>query len=122
MIKKCVICGREFGTNMSRQITCSPLCSKENKRRKHIANYYRRAKKEPKKPLQSAKSMKSETTLVLGKTHCYHCDKLFDRTFPNEKFCSDNCRIDYFGLGVGYNTGYFFLKFLRQQKKREVTT
>jgi predicted nucleic acid-binding Zn ribbon protein len=69
MIRKCVICGKEFETKSSRQITCSKQCSykehyNKEMQRKKIAFPFR---------------------------NCKMCGKEFIPT-SKEQFCSDECR------------------------------
>jgi len=72
MVKRCLICGKDFTTNKSYQKYCGTDCSIAGYKKLHLD-----------KKLQ-LKSLKP-------KTKCIVCDKEFVATKSYQKFCSNNC-------------------------------
>ncbi len=89
MIKICAMCGNNFETNKLNQKVCSAECKRmgniirNREYRKRMSNASKKKTTPPKK--------KAQRTL-----ECYACGKSFERSFANEKFCSDECRLKYF--------------------------
>lgn len=134
MIKKCAVCGKEFETRFSWQVTCSPACRKKWRYANCRAYYYRHrdplherkcvrcgktfqpvhgaqkycspecAKSQPKKPIKPV----IEPKKGFGQGTCFACGRQFERTFTNERFCSDDCRVSYFHRDVRYALAKFF--------------
>ena len=71
--KTCVICGRDFYSQIANQITCSPTCSNERKKQTEAD---RRAKK-PK---------------VQKEKVCPECGKIFVPESPQRMYCSKRCQ------------------------------
>lgn len=80
----CVICGKKFTPREDRNITCSPACALANRKINAARCYHKR------KILAD--------TPPLYERNCLCCRRRFKQTFRNEKFCSDNCRLDYFQM------------------------
>ena len=75
--KKCVMCGAEFETTISRQVNCSKECAAERaKLMSKLAN--RRRAKEPAKKVENK--------------FCRHCGKEFKPRRWNQLICSEKCR------------------------------
>ena len=80
LVKKCVVCGKVFTTNRTRQITCSDKCSLI-RRSEREAQYRLKTTPENKEP---KKKNREET--------CGQCGKVFVTTNHNQKYCSVECR------------------------------
>ena len=87
----CVICGKEFTSHIRNKITCSPECSRKNNRQK--AKLYMRRRKQgdiaPSRPPRPFQPKPYE---------CKNCGKTFTTSYLGEKFCSDECRFQFFGF------------------------
>lgn len=101
MIKTCVICGKDFETVNPRRICCSPACTKLKTRRRQAVyrQYTRKGVKPP--PVVRPKPK-------LCPAICLSCGKSFVQSFPNEKFCSDDCRLAFFNLDMADALAKFF--------------
>lgn len=80
LVKKCVVCGKVFTTNRTRQMTCSDKCSLI-RRSEREAQYRAKTTPENKEP---KKKNREET--------CRQCGKVFVTTNHNQKYCSVECR------------------------------
>ena len=89
MFKKCVICGREFEAKIKWQTICSDECRKIYKR-----EYQRKFRSSLAKDIPTAESGRMKSV----NCGCWACGKSFERNFANERFCSDKCRTQYFGV------------------------
>lgn len=95
--KQCVVCGKEFETFAPHKKCCSAECrdewlklkDKERKERWYKLNSGKRKRSAGKPP----KTKSNRGT-------CWNCGRQFERTFTNERFCSDDCREDYFSSGA----------------------
>ena len=89
----CIICGKTFTPHNNAQKCCSTECMGENYHR-HQAKYKRLPKH-----LVIAVPKKFQGRIAI----CHSCGHKFKQTFTNEKFCSDQCRADFwkhYGLKV----------------------
>ena len=80
----CIICGKTFTPRQRNYLCCSPECSKENKRRQSLLRRYR------------FENFAAPKKLRPRIATCLNCGHKFKQTFTNEKFCSDDCRLQYF--------------------------
>ena len=83
----CVVCGKVFESSYSNQIYCSKDCCLQAHRKRCYDNARIKAGKKF-----------SEKKFRKNFSKCFGCGKKFEQSFPNEKFCSDDCRITYFKL------------------------
>ena len=86
--KFCVICGKPFTTHSANKITCSPECARTRFNRKRE---YKRKNK-----IFSVERPRTMTNRDAKPRHCINCGQKFKPTFKGEKFCSDDCRLDFF--------------------------
>ena len=92
-MKTCVICGKEFdATKYPHKLTCSRECSRARQHQQQLEFYYQK-KKLPKPEAQPDPKIK-----LLPENICHNCEKEFTPAYKGEKFCSDKCRFQYFGL------------------------
>jgi len=89
MVKTCPICGKTFESNYYRQKYCSEDCYRQGNRNRSAERVRKNSSKRVEPP---------NTRPAFVKGACLHCGKKFSATFPNEKFCSDKCRLNYFSL------------------------
>lgn len=137
MIKTCPQCGEQFATLNGRKIFCCAKCQNEfnNDARKQRQPVYKKICPQCGKEFETTSRRKKycnmtctekfhhshakqpavivdwtelETPPELLVVRCYNCGHEFKQTFPNEKFCSDDCRLDFFKLNDVAN---FFGKF-----------
>ena len=90
MIKICPICGKQFET-----AKCHPwqkFCSKECAHVNTLA-CSRAARQRYRKIGHNKGEIKRPAVPC-----CRTCGKTFEQHFPNEKFCSEDCRLDFFSL------------------------
>ena len=80
MIKTCQCCGREFTTANGKQIYCSRKCTDKIYYLRKIGRLEKFVKIIEKPPKQR---------------ECTNCGKIFAESFHNERFCSDDCRLQY---------------------------
>lgn len=83
-MKRCEYCGKELVGRQKK--FCSQRCSSH----RYKNYYYRCESKVENSPRGSVDYPKG----TIG--NCFNCGKKFTRTFDNEKYCSDDCRIDFF--------------------------
>ena len=81
----CKICGKTFTPCDNAQKCCSTECSKENNRR--LVTQYNNKHK----ILTVAVPKKFQGRIVT----CQSCGRKFKQTFNREKFCSDQCRTEF---------------------------
>ena len=109
MIKKCVVCGKEFSTKESTKKNCSPECSKEHYRiyQKAYREKQRAENLEQKIPFDKTLAyLKDEHAqqIIIEKLNegsrgkiippfCHTCGQDFTPKFKGEKYCSDECRL-----------------------------
>ncbi|MBR4032570.1 MAG: DUF2116 family Zn-ribbon domain-containing protein [Clostridia bacterium] len=75
MIKHCVICGKAFNNDRNYK-TCSPECRRKLNRRLTL------------------QWLHDKRQQISDSATCSICGKTFKPNFPNEHFCSDDCRFD----------------------------
>lgn len=86
--KTCKLCGKEFVPHVNNQRYCSPECRKEVNRRRFRAEYRRQ---------REIKPFKIKRQLPLPEVSvCRCCGEKFKPSYPTEKFCSDDCRFEFF--------------------------
>ncbi len=83
MNKICSVCGKEFETKHHLTKFCSDDCRKIHQR-------------EYKQNLNKIVSTAEYGRMKSVNCGCWACGKIFERSFANEKFCSDECRLKYF--------------------------
>lgn len=99
MIKICLICGKQFETNLRNKKFCSEKCAhvQAHARVREVKQRYRKIGHNTGEIKRSAVP------------RCLTCGKTFEQHFPNEKFCSEDCRLDFFSLSDVEN----FFSFIR---------
>ena len=75
MKKTCIICGREFYTQISNKITCSPVCAKKRKQQTERKRHEKQAK----------------FGKVIEAKVCPECGKTFTPDVPQRVYCSNYC-------------------------------
>ena len=90
MIKKCLICAKQFEAHHWNQKFCSENCARVQARVRVKAN---------KQLYRKIGNVTGEMKRPDGSV-CINCGKTFEQHFPNEKFCSDTCRLDFFSLSA----------------------
>jgi len=102
--EKCIICGKEFETFNAAQKTCSPECSKENKRRRDNRRHHHTAE-EYKQILKKQVQQRAEVKIIEKRWYeaihsiereCKVCGSLFYCVDTESRVtCSHECSISY---------------------------
>lgn len=101
MSEICPICGKQF--EKAKYHTQQKFCSKECAHVNALARV-RAARLRYRKIGHNTGEIKRPAVPC-----CRACGKTFGQHFPNEKFCSDDCRLDFFSLSDVEN----FFSFIR---------
>ncbi|MBO4779460.1 MAG: hypothetical protein J5497_02365 [Selenomonadaceae bacterium] len=113
MIKRCVICGKEFKSTSPTQKCCSKICSKENKRRHDLENYYKKSGQLPQQEeLPKIKPQQEELPVLNRNEECFNCGKHVDKY---HRFCSDECILEFFTPSMLNNLAYFIMKEVKNK-------
>lgn len=92
----CTVCGKSFQTSGNQKV-CSKKCWRIRRASLCRIAYYKKLGKDV--PEEKRNYARAEKKISLESATCFCCWKKFKRTFPNEKFCSDECRLKYFKMG-----------------------
>lgn len=77
-LKKCKVCGKEFGTDNQQEQMCSEECKQERKR--EIARDFAKRNREIEKIVESN-----------IEKHCAYCGKVFHSPTKRKKYCCNLC-------------------------------
>ena len=83
----CKTCGKEFEPKQNTQVYCSDKCRNRGTYLRHLAM---------KDKLAETEFVKFPQKTRTG--YCANCRRRFEKYFPGERFCSDQCRLEYFNL------------------------
>lgn len=97
MVKTCPICGKEFATVCPNKKYCSPTCSYKANRAIDKEYYKRNRERICERQRTYYAGLPWPTLTPLKVVSCQHCGKMFKETFRHDHFCSDECRLNFYG-------------------------